>query len=145
MKSMVEDSRIGRVFEEKISDKLRNMLLFDQVLHEDDLRKMWGWDLCSIDHLLVYRNYLIPIQEKWCNTRRRETKHMLRFLTSIQKLRTVFPDKHLLFGIWLSRIEPFDDNKYLMKNANIHVISCYHSSMDELVEKLSSWLVQKLK
>ena len=143
---MSDPSNLGRVLEHKITSKLHDMRLFDCVMHEDDLRRRWGWDICSIDHLLIYKGYyLIPIQEKWCNTRRRETKHMQRFLRSVSYLQSVYPDKRILFGLWVSRIDPFDDNKHMLTKANVHTVSCYTSSMDELVALLAEWLEHQLQ
>lgn len=141
---MCDPGNMGRILEHKITSKLSEMHIFDRVLHEDELRKLWGWDICSIDHLLIYKNYLIPIQEKWCNTRRRETKHMQRFLKSVKYLQRVLPDKQVLFGLWVSRIDPFDDNKHMLTQANVHTVSCYTSCMDELVTILVNWLQQHL-
>lgn len=139
-----EISSSGRVFEHKITESLTKLCMFDDVLHEDELRKLWGWDVCSIDHLLLYRDYIIPVQEKWCNTRRRETKHMQKFLNSIEYLQSVLPNKRVLFGLWVSRIEPFDDNKQLLHKYNIHAVSHYTSDMDELVSILMEWLKGKM-
>lgn len=144
---MLAQKRIqdGRVFEHKITESLNQLCLFDGIYHEDELRKLWGWDICSIDHVLVYDDCIIPIQEKWCNTRRRETKHMQRFLRSVEYLQSVLPQKRILFGLWVSRIEPFDDNKKMLNDFNVFAVSCYTSDMDELVSVLVEWLKEKLQ
>lgn len=133
----------GRIFEHKITKRLSDMCIFDDIYHEDDLRKQWGWSACSIDHLVVYKNFFIPIQEKWCNTRRRETKHITRFLRSISYVKSMLPDKRFLFGVWVSRIEPFDDNKKMLHDLNIHAVSLYTKDMDELIGCLEEWLHQR--
>lgn len=135
----------GHILEDKITKCLSDMQLFDDIYHEDDLRRQWGWDVCSIDHLIVYKDFFIPIQEKWCNTRRRETKHMQRFLRSVSRIKSVLPDKRFLFGVWVSRIEPFDDNKEMLRECNIHAVSLYTSNMDELVGLLASWLKDSIE
>lgn len=140
-----DPNNIGRLFEQKITDSLCALSLFDTVLHEDDLRRQWGWDVCSIDHLLVYKGYyLIPIQEKWCNTRRRETKHMQRFVKSVSYIQKILPNHKILFGVWVSRIDPFDDNKEMLCKHNIFTVSRYTSCMNELISSLISFIHDSL-
>lgn len=135
----------GHIFERKITERLSDLRIFDGIYHENDLRKRWGWDVTSIDHLLVYKDFYIPIQEKWCNTRRRETKHIQRFLRSIAHVRNIMEGKTLLFGVWVSRIEPFDDNKRILQECNVHSVSCYTKDMDELVARLVECLTRNIQ
>lgn len=129
----------GRLLEVKLHSHLAALGLFDQILHEDELRKNCGWDASSVDHVLVIGDYMIPIQEKWRNTRRRETKNMTRFIQSVYFVSEKM-HKKVLFGAWVSRIEPFDDNKEMLQRHKIMSISCY-TSIDELVAKVVKEIV----
>jgi hypothetical protein len=124
----------GKLLENKIQDGLKGLGLFDEILHEDDLRRTCGWDASSVDHLLVIGDFMIPIQDKWCNTRRRETKNIARFLQSVYYVSDKI-QKKVLFGAWVSRIEPFEDNKEMLMQHKIITVSCYHS-IDDLVTKV---------
>ena len=100
--------------------------MFDYVIHEKDLVTLYGWQSSSIDQLMVIGEYMIPIQLKWRRTRRRETSGVANFVQSIQHIQSIM-DKKVLFGIWSSRMEPFEDNVKWLSNEKVVCVSCFES------------------
>jgi hypothetical protein len=71
-------------------------------------------------------DYAIAIQAKWRCTRRREDIGINNFLKSLEY--TISKSgKKLLFGLWVSRMEPFQDNKDKLFKQNVYTISCFES------------------
>jgi len=107
------------------------------------LIRLYGWDTSSIDHLLFYGNYIIPIQTKWVKTKRRETHAVNNFLKSVKIIQSVF-NRPILFGIWCSRMTPFEDNQELMRKMNILSVSCFED-MEILIDKTIQVVMQHTK
>lgn len=116
--------------------------IFECVLHEKDLISLFGWESSSIDQLIIIGNYMIPIQLKWRRTRRRETQGIENFIKSIKYIKQVL-DKDVLFGIWSSRMMPFDDNTQWLQEEKIVCVS-YFEDIDGLVNRTIHKLAEKL-
>lgn len=129
----VDAKNYGYYLETKLYDNIKSLDLFDDIIVEDTLRKELGWDASGVDHLIIYKDFIIPIQTKWRKTRRKETLLINNFLHSLDYICTKLQDKRFLFGLWVSRREPFDDNKEYLLDRNILSVSCFNS-IDELVE-----------
>lgn len=123
----------GVKLELDLYNRLTELKLFDDILMEKDLIRLYGWDCASIDHLLIFKNYIIPVQTKWVRTKRRETQAVMNFLKSVKTIQGIFK-KPVLFGIWCSRMTPFQDNQDLMKSMKVICVSCFHD-MDDLVKQ----------
>lgn len=132
----------GYEFENKLLKELKDMCMFDQILIEETLRKRWGWMAAGVDHLVYIGDYVIPIQAKWRCTRRREDLCIQNYLKSLDYVLERC-GKKLLFGLWVSRLDPFQDNKEKLYNKGVHSVSCYES-MDVLVEDAKNFIIQKL-
>lgn len=116
----------GAKLEVDVYKETTSLGMFDYVIHEKDLVTLYGWQSSSIDQLMIIGEYMIPIQLKWRKTRRRETSGVANFVKSIQHIQNVM-DKKVLFGIWSSRIEPFEDNIKWLKTENIVCVSSFES------------------
>jgi hypothetical protein len=127
LKDLKNPKNFGYIFESILFERLKSLNLFDEIYYETDLRKKWGFDAASVDYLLVYKNNVIMLQVKWRKTRRKENAHIQNFIKSINHISRFIDDKTMLFGLWVSRRQPFDDNKYYMKNHNIYCISDFNS------------------
>lgn len=112
---------------------LKNIDIFDMILQEKDLVSLYGWSCSSIDQLLVLGDYIIPIQLKWRRSRRRENQGITNFLKSIQYIQTIL-NKKILFGVWSSRMMPFDDNVVLLNSEKVISVS-FFETIDGLVEQ----------
>lgn len=123
----------GYFLEYRLYEELRALDMFDAIHLEDSLRKALGWQSTGVDHLLVKGDYVIAIQTKWRCTRRREDSCINNFLTSLAY--TINKSgKKLLFGLWVSRLEPFKDNQERLLQQKVYTISCF-DSIDDLVKK----------
>ena len=125
---LVKDPKnFGYIFENIIHDKLKNLECFDEILYEKELKKRWGWEASSVDYLLIYDNNIILIQVKWRKTRRRESVHIHNFIKSINHIMNALTNKNMVMGLWISRREPFEDNKEFLSKHNIRCIYDFHS------------------
>ena len=129
----------GYIFENILYERLVSLNLFYEIYYETDLRKKWGFDAASVDYLLVYKNKVIMLQVKWRKTRRKENDHIKNFIKSINHISTFINDKTMLFGLWVSRRQPFEDNLYFMNNHNILCISDF-DSMTKLANDMEDLL-----
>lgn len=133
----------GYVLESKLLNELKDLQMFDQILVEDNLRKKWGWLAAGVDQLLYIGDYVIPIQAKWKCTRRREDLFIQNYLRSLDFVLDR-SGKKLLFGLWVSRLEPFADNKEKLYNKGVYSVSCFES-MDVLVKETRKLIVHLLR
>lgn len=133
---------LGAKLEADVYHQIKNMKAFDVILIENDLVSMYGWDCSSIDQLLLIDGYMIPIQLKWRRTRRRETQGIKNFIRSIQHVKAVMK-KDVLFGIWSSRMMPFEDNALLLETEKVVSVS-FFDNIDGLVLKTIKVLKEKL-
>ena len=138
-----QEKNFGYDLEAKLYNSLLSLGLFDDIILERDLTKKWGFAAAGIDHFLVFNNYFIAIQTKWKMSRRRENNGVNNFLKSLEYIKTK-TDKKLLFGLWASRLQPFEDNIELMNSQKIHVTYCIHD-IDELVRKSVDIIVNGTK
>jgi hypothetical protein len=143
MNSSSYPQNFGIKLEMDLYKRLNDLMLFDNILMEKDLIRLYGWDTSSIDHLLFYGNYIIPIQTKWVKTKRRETHAVNNFLKSVKIIQSVF-NRPILFGIWCSRMTPFEDNQELMRKMNILSVSCFED-MEILIDKTIQVVMQLTK
>lgn len=128
-----DKKNFGYLLEDKLLDALTSLQLFDKIMEEDHLKKIWGWAAAGIDHFLIIGDYAVAIQAKWRCTRRREDLGINNFLSSLEYT-IAKSGKKLLVGLWVSRLEPFDDNKQRLGERNVLTISCFES-IEDLVAK----------
>jgi hypothetical protein len=127
-----DSKNFGYFLEYKLYNELSSLKIFDDIIVEDILIKQWGWMASGVDQLLIIGDYAIAIQTKWKCTRRREDLFIKNFLKSLDY--TIEKSgKKLLFGLWVSRIEPFADNIEKLSSKNVHTIHCF-DSIDTLVK-----------
>jgi hypothetical protein len=122
----------GYFLEHKLLESMKELDIFDEIYVEDHLKKQWGWSASGVDQMLVIGDYVIAIQAKWRGTRRRETVFVNNFLSSLEYTLAKC-GKKLLFGLWVSRLEPFDDNKEKLNERKVMIVS-HFDSIDRLVE-----------
>ena len=122
--------------------RLDRFVVFESVMHERDLIALFGWQSSSIDQLIIIGNYMIPIQLKWRRTRRRETQGIENFIKSINYIKNII-GKDVLFGIWSSRMMPFEDNICWLQDEKVVCVS-YFEDIDGLVDKTIHKLTEKL-
>jgi hypothetical protein len=113
---------------------------FEQILYETELKKRYGWNASSVDMLIIYGDTLIFTQCKWRVSRRRESLDIAKFLNSAKHISQFFGTDFKVYGLWVSRREPFSDNKELLKKENMCSISNF-DSMDKLADAVVSHLV----
>lgn len=135
----------GRVLERALFNEFIATGLFEDIYTETDLRNMFGWNATSIDYMLVSKaGHIILLQSKWRKTKRRETKCVMRFLRSVEHVvNCAGVGQRYTFGIWAARCEPFEDNKQLMQQYNIHSLSSFDSIVS-LVSKTKVFLGEHL-
>ena len=132
---MIKDPKnFGYVFENIIYESVKQLDTFEEILYEKELKKRWGWEAASVDYLLVYKDKIILVQVKWRKTRRRENMHIQNFIKSINHIMNSW-NKKMIMGLWVSRREPFDDNKELLKQHNIKCIHDFHN-MNKIAAEL---------
>jgi len=139
-------NNFGKLLEDKLYEKLVEIDdhgMFKQIVHEDKLKQCWGWQAASVDYLVDLGDWgIILIQCKWRRSRRRENKAIYNFLESVRYI-TNKVGKDVLFGMWISRIGPFDDNVETLAGNKIHCVSDY-DSIEWLVEKTARTLTELL-
>ena len=145
MRTLLEQDPLnyGYVLENKLLKELKDIHIFDQIIVEETLRKKWGWEAAGVDQLLYIGDYVIPIQVKWRCTRRREDLCIHNYLKSLDFVLDK-SGKKLLFGLWVSRLEPFADNKEKLQKKGVYSISCFES-MDVLVKDAKKLIINLLK
>lgn len=140
---MIEYGNYGYLLEDSLLNELKSIRMFDDVLHERCLKRLWGWCAAGVDHFIIIGDYAIPIQTKWRNTRRRENIFVDKFLNSLEY--TISKSgKKLLFGLWVSKLEPFTDNMERLAERNVICVSCFES-IESLVQKVLSTILDKIK
>lgn len=137
-----DPTNLGAKLEEDVYNQIKHMKEFDIVLLEKDLVSMYGWNSSSIDQLLIIDNYMIPIQLKWRRTRRRETQGVENFIRSIHHIKRKI-NKDVLFGVWSSRMMPFEDNISLLETEKIVSVS-FFEDIDGLVKKTIKVIQEQL-
>ncbi len=122
----------GYIVEQLFFEQINKFDIFKDIKHENDLKKH-NWCFASVDYLLVTDDGIIPIQIKYRGTRRRENLAIKNFLNAVKRLNELY-DKPILFGMWLSRLKPFDDNTELLKSYNVKCIDEFNN-MEILIQK----------
>lgn len=117
----------GYVMEHLVYENIKNLNIFDEIIYEKELIKRYGRGAEGIDYLLIHQNKMILLQVKWRRTRRRENSAIESFLRSVNFIVDSLKDKQYLFGLYISRLEPFDDNKNYLGNNKVHCIYEYDS------------------
>jgi hypothetical protein len=88
----------------------------------------------------------VPTQQKWRNSKRRETQGVENFIKSIKYVENKM-DKKVLFGVWSSKIRPFEDNEMRLRDWNVICVS-HFTDVDVLVKKtvdvVEATLVEKI-
>jgi hypothetical protein len=131
---------LGYEFEHKIYEKFIK-LGFRKIIHETELRKKYGWNANSVDFLIESENGIIIIQTKWMKTMRRSTKYVNNFIKSIKFINEIY-GKPYLYGLWISRMKPFNDNISKLENEGVFCVSDF-TSMDDLITKSCNLLLSK--
>jgi hypothetical protein len=139
----IEAHMMGVELEWKVLIGLQALNVFDRIYHEKELVSKFGWRSSSIDVLLVVNDYIIPTQQKWRNSKRRETQGVENFLKSIEFVQKQL-GKKVLFGVWSSRKHPFDDNEEKLKNFNVVCVS-HFENIDGLAKKTIEVVKRELK
>lgn len=129
----------GYIFENIIYQKLKSLEIFEEIHYEKELIKRYGWLCSSIDYLLIHKDVYIVTQLKWVKTKRRETRGINNFIKSVEHLSKMFNHKKMIFGLWISRRKPFQDNEENLKNKNIYCI-VESESMDKAAENVASFI-----
>ncbi len=117
-------------------DKLK---IFDEIVYERDLVKRYGREAVGVDYLLVHKNKIILLQIKWKKTRRRETNDIKNFLNSVHFITQKLKDKQYIFGLYISRMEPFSDNKNYLETNKVYCIYDFES-MNSLANNVATYL-----
>lgn len=113
--------------ESLVYEYIKNLNIFDEIIYEKELIKRYGREAEGIDYLLIHQNKMIILQVKWRRTRRRENSAIDSFLRSLNYIVDSLKDKQYMLGLYISRLEPFDDNKCQLKNNKVHCIFEYES------------------
>ena len=71
---------LGVKLEADVMSALQSLGVFENVYSERELVDMFGWQCCSIDVLAVYGDFIVPTQQKWRNSKRRETQGVYNFI-----------------------------------------------------------------
>ncbi len=129
----------GYIMENIIYEHINKLKIFDEIVYERDIVKRYGREAVGIDYLLVHKNNIILLQIKWKRTRRRETNDIKNFLNSVHFLTKKLKDKQYMFGLYISRMEPFSDNKNYLENNKVHCIYDFES-MNSLANNVASYL-----
>ena len=124
---------LGGKLEEDVLLALQSLGVFDNVYSERELVDLFGWQCCSIDVLAVCGDYIVPTQQKWRNTKRRETRGVDNFIKSMDYVQRKL-GKKILFGVWSCRQQPFEDNALKLKEWNVVCVS-HFTDVDGLVQK----------
>jgi hypothetical protein len=124
---------LGAKLEVDVFFALKSLDMFDAVYHERELVDLFGWQCCSIDVLAVCGDYIIPTQQKWRNSKRRENQGIYNFIKSMEYIQNKL-GKKVLFGVWSSRKQPFDDNILILKEWNVVCVS-HFADIGGLVQK----------
>lgn len=124
---------LGLKLENEVLTSMKALGVFDAIYHERDLVQKFGWQCCSIDVLAVCGDFIVPTQQKWRNSKRRETQGVDNFIKSIEYVERKL-GKKILFGVWSSRMKPFDDNVMKLQERNVVCVS-HSTDIDTLVEK----------
>lgn len=124
---------LGKLLETKLYSALQQSLHSSCIIHsEDDLRVKYGYNATGIDFLIIVNNIIIPIQTKYRRSRRRETNEVNRFIYSVKYIIERMK-KDVMFGLWVSRLAPFNDNQEMMATLKIECVD-YYECMDKLVD-----------
>lgn len=127
-----------KVFYEYIS----NVRICQKILHECELRKCHDWHMASIDYLLFLENGIVPVQIKYRGSRRRENTSVNNFLNAVNRLHMLY-NKPILFGIWISRLRPFEDNQERLKSQKILCVDYFHD-MNTLMKNAVDCIIANL-
>lgn len=124
---------LGYEAESRFLEAVSNLGVFKEIKYENDLKREHGWPLISIDFLLVANNGIVPVQIKYRRSRRRENHGIANFINSLDHLSKCYKDP-VLFGLWVSRLKPFEDNQQRLMRHKVVCIDCY-DSIDALVAR----------
>lgn len=137
---MKDLKNLGYLLELELFRKLQETNLCEEIYTETDLRKLYGFDAVSIDFLVKIGNQYVAMQLKWTSRRKKENRAISNFLKSCDYVSKCM-NINISFGLWISRIEPFDDNSLVLKERNIHVLSYFHN-IKSLVDMAIDFIYQ---
>lgn len=124
----------GYEAERRFYEYIHSLSIFQDIKYEVELKRLYGWHAKSIDYLLVAPHGVIPVQIKYRRSRRRENRSIANFLKGLETLTNVYKEKPLLFGLWISRLQPFLDNVGLLETHNVKCVS-HFDDLDTLMKK----------
>jgi hypothetical protein len=137
------DPNHGRLLELRLYEEMIiNCPSILNILHETQLRRLYGWHACSVDFLIEFQDGIVLVQCKYRNTRRRETNSVANFLKSVEVIKASF-GKPFLFGMWISRLAPFDDNIEQLVGKNIKVV--YTKALEDLTNDAVLALIHEIR
>jgi hypothetical protein len=137
---MKDHKNLGYLLELELFRKLQETNLCEEIYTETDLRKLYGFDAVSIDFLVKIDNQYVAMQLKWTPRRKKENRAISNFLKSCDYVSKCMNIK-ISFGLWISRIEPFDDNSVMLKERNVYVLSYFHN-IQNLVNMTINFICQ---
>lgn len=143
---MMDYNNHGRLLERLFHKRLLD--IFDSrdiigVYEEDELKSMYGWNASSVDYLIELKDSVIVVQVKYRRTRRRENHAIRNYLNSIEYLKNCI-GKPVSYGLWVSRVEPFADNKLCLSGHKVVSVS-YFENMDVLIDNAINELQNHLR
>ena len=137
-KELYRDYCNGRLLERQFYQQTRKHIHdMKRILHEIELRRLFGWHACSIDFLIEFDEGFVAVQCKYRNTRRRENNGVDNFIKSVELIKHKY-GKPFLFGLWVSRLEPFDDNINRLLLHNIQIVA------SETIQGLVSTSIERI-
>lgn len=135
-------ANLGLFLEGRMFHAFQSMNIFKSIKYEDELIKLFGFQASSIDYMLETCEGLIVVQLKWSGTRRRENHAISNFIKSMEFIKHKL-SKPIIFGVWASRVEPFEDNRELLREKKVFTISHY-DDIDVLVQKTRDFLYHRV-
>lgn len=125
---------LGYEAERRFYEYINSLSIFQDIKYEIELKRLYGWHAMSIDYLLITHNGIIPVQIKYRRSRRRENRGIANFIKGLETIASVYHDKPVLFGLWISRLHPFLDNVGLLQTYKVQCVS-HFDDLDTLVKK----------
>lgn len=138
-----DPQNLGAKLEVDVYNLLLQLDFCEEIYHEKDLVRIFGWECGGVDALIVMTHGIIPIQLKWRKSKRRETHGIVNFLKSVRYVKNKL-QKDVLFGVWSSRVMPFLDNQCSLQSENIECVA-YFDSIEGLAKCTVDFITSKIE
>lgn len=128
----------GIAFENNVQESLKQTNL--NVLREKDVKRIFGNDITAIDHLIIYDNLYIAIQDKWQN-KKPSVDQINHFILCVKNIKQKTNKK--IIGIYLSNFELSGPSQNAFnRNSSIdcNFMSIYSQRQNVLLHKLMEFL-----